>query len=122
MRSGRPADRSRRQGECQTATAGRGPGGADPGPESLSSTCFASLLRWLWSSPVPGCRLRVGGAKGQAYRRWDVMTLGRGDPGNSKGWSQTPKYPTPKLQFTHDLGGGGGGLQGAEKKENILIA
>ena len=32
-----------------------------------------------------------------------LQTLGRGNPGNSKGLSQTPKYPTPKLQFTPDL-------------------
>lgn len=49
-----------------------------------------------------------------------LQALARGDPGNSKGWSLTPKYPTPKLQFTHDLDGegvvGGGILQGAEEK------
>lgn len=47
------------------------------------------------------------------------MTLGRGDPGNIKGWSQTPKYPTPKLQFTPTwivCGTVGGRLQGADEK------
>lgn len=55
-----------------------------------------------------------------------LQALGRGDPGNSKGWSLTPKYPTPKLQFTHDLDGegvvGGEHFKEQRKKEDILAA
>lgn len=63
--------------------------------ESLSSTCLAALLRWL---PCPWVRAEGWGSLGSS-----LQTLGRGNPGNSKGLSQTPKYPTPKLQFTPDL-------------------
>lgn len=55
-----------------------------------------------------------------------LQALARGDPGNSKGWSLTPKYPTPKLQFTHDLDGegvvGGEYFKEQRKKEDILAA
>lgn len=38
----------------------------------------------------------------------------------AKGWSQTPKCPTPKLQFTHDLRVAGRGDFKEQRKRRII--